>query len=71
MYEVSCRDLGLADCDFVLMAHSLKRLERGVLAHARFSHPELCDALDAAEGSAERKALRRRIAAAAREVVAV
>ena len=71
MLEVSCRDLGLTDCDFVLMAHSLKRLERGIIAHARFSHPGACDALDAAEDSAERKALRRRIAAATREVAVV
>ena len=36
MYEVSCRDLGVADCEFDVMAHSLERLERAVLTHARY-----------------------------------
>ena len=45
MYEVSCRDLGVADCEFDVMAHSLERLERAVLTHARYSHPDACAAL--------------------------
>jgi predicted small metal-binding protein len=71
MYEVSCSDLGLTDCEFDLMAYSLERLEHGIVAHARFAHPEVCPAVYADPTSPERAALRLRIAAAAREVVAV
>jgi hypothetical protein len=53
------------------MAYSLERLERAVLAHARYSHPDACAALDADPGSPERRALRARIIAAAHEVAAV
>lgn len=69
MYEVSCRDLGITDCDFDLMAFSLERLELGVLAHARLEHPGVCAAVLADPDSPERQALRERIIAAAREVV--
>jgi predicted small metal-binding protein len=68
MYEVSCRDLGLTDCDFDLMACSLERLELGILAHARYEHPDACSAVLAGPDSPERQALRERIAAAAHEV---
>jgi predicted small metal-binding protein len=71
MYEVSCRDLGLTDCDYHLMAYSLERLELDLLAHARYSHPGLCPAVDAEPDSPERLALRARIRAAAREVATV
>lgn len=71
MYEVSCRDLGLTDCDFNLMAHSLERLEIDIIAHARYSHPGVCAALDADPDSPERRALRARIAAVAHEVSTV
>jgi predicted small metal-binding protein len=70
MYEVSCRDLGLTACEFNLMAHSLERLELDLLAHARYSHPAICAGLDADPDSPERRALRERIAAVAREVAA-
>ena len=54
------------------MAHSLERLERAVLTHARYSHPDACAALDADSDSPERRrALRARIRAAAHEVAAV
>jgi predicted small metal-binding protein len=68
MYEVSCRDLGVTDCDFDLMAYSLERLEIDILAHARFCHPDACTALEADADSPVRRALRKRIAAAAHEV---
>lgn len=71
MYEVSCRDLGVADCEFDVMAHSLERLERAVLTHARYSHPDACAALHADPDSSERRALRARIRAAAHEVAVV
>jgi predicted small metal-binding protein len=70
MYEISCRDLGLADCEFYLMAYSLERLELDVLAHARHCHPGVCTGVDAPLGSPERLALHDRIVAAAREVAA-
>ncbi len=68
MYEVSCRDLGLTDCEFVLEAFSIEGLEHGILAHARCSHPGICAAVDADPDSPERQALRERIAAAAHEI---
>ncbi len=71
MYEVSCRDLGVADCEFDVMAYSLERLEHDVLVHARYAHPHACAALDADPDSNERRALRARIVAAAHEVAAV
>ena len=69
MYEVSCRDLGLTDCEFDLMAYSLERLELDIVAHARYCHPGACAGVDAPPGSPERVALHERIVAAAHEVV--
>ncbi len=71
MYEASCRDLGVTDCDFDLMAYSLGRLELDFLAHARHCHPGVCAAADADADSPERRALRERIVAAASEVASV
>jgi predicted small metal-binding protein len=68
MYEVSCRDLGMADCDFDVLAFSIERLEIDVLAHARLAHPGACAAATAAPGSPERRALHDRIVAAAHVV---
>jgi len=68
MYEVSCRELGIADCEFDVMAFSLERLEADILAHARFRHPHACGALEASPDSPERNALRERIVAAAHVV---
>ena len=47
---------------------SLERLELGILAHARYEHPDACSAVLADPDSPERQALRERIAAAAHEV---
>ena len=71
MYEVSCRDLGVTDCEFDLMAYSLERLELDILAHARHCHPGVCAAVDSDADSSERRALRERIVAAAHEVASV
>ena len=71
MYEVSCRDLGIADCEFDLIAYSLERLELDILAHARYRHPGVCPAVDADSDSPERRALRERVVVAAHEVAAV
>jgi predicted small metal-binding protein len=68
MYEVSCRDLGMADCDFDVLAFSLERLEIDVIAHARLAHPGQCAGATAVPGSPERRALHERIVAAARAV---
>jgi predicted small metal-binding protein len=70
MYEVSCRELGLTDCEFDIMAYSLERLEADILAHARYCHPGACAGVDAPPDSAERRALRERILATAHEVEA-
>ena len=70
MYEVSCRDLGLTDCEFDLRAYSLDRLELDILAHASHCHPGACAGVDAAPGSPEREALHERIVVAAHEVAA-
>ena len=61
MLEVSCRDLGLADCDFSAEADSVKKLESKMLVHARDEHPELIAGIS----EEEHEALIRRIAAAA------
>ena len=71
MYEVSCRDLGVTDCEFDLIAYSLERLELDILAHASYCHPGICAAVGADPDSPERLALRKRIAAAAHEVATV
>ncbi|HET6476780.1 MAG TPA: hypothetical protein VFH93_11965 [Thermoleophilia bacterium] len=68
MYEVSCRELALTDCDFDLMAFSLERLEFGIIAHVRYEHPDAYTAAIGDHDSPERKALRERIAAAVHEV---
>ena len=41
MLEVTCRDLGLTECDFVASAPSMRKLENKMLEHARDEHPEL------------------------------
>jgi hypothetical protein len=68
VYEVSCRDLGMAACDFDLLAHSLERLEFDLLVHVRFAHPGQCPGVDADPDSPQRRALCARIVAAAHEV---
>lgn len=69
MYEVSCRALGVTDCEFDLMAYSLERLELDILAHANHCHPGISAAVEADPDSPKRLALRERIVAAAHEVV--
>ena len=64
MLEVSCRDLELADCTFVAVAPSMRKLENAMLEHARDEHPELVAGIT----EEEHEALMRKIAAAAREV---
>jgi predicted small metal-binding protein len=61
MFEVSCRDLGLTDCDFVGAADSVKKLESKMLEHARDEHPELIAGIT----EEEHEALMRHIAEAA------
>ena len=61
MFEVACRDLGLADCDFSTEADSVKKLESKMLEHARDEHPELIAGIT----EEEHEALIKRIAAAA------
>ena len=64
MLEVSCRDLGLAQCSFVASASSLWKLEYTILVHARDEHPELVADIT----MEQHDALLRQIAAAAHEV---
>jgi predicted small metal-binding protein len=61
MLEVSCRDLGITDCDYSAAADSVKKLESRMLEHARDEHPELIAGITAEE----HEALIRRIAEAA------
>jgi predicted small metal-binding protein len=63
MFDVSCRDLGLAGCDFVASAPSPKKLEYKMLEHARDEHPELIAGIT----EEQHEALMRRIAEAAHE----
>ena len=63
MFEVSCRDLGLAECEFTASAQSLKKLESRMLEHARDEHPELIAGIT----EEQHEALIRQIAEAASE----
>jgi predicted small metal-binding protein len=67
MLEVSCRDLGLTDCDYVAVAPSVKKLENQMLGHARDEHPELIAGIT----EEQHEALLKRIAEAAHETAAV
>jgi predicted small metal-binding protein len=66
MFEVSCRDLGLTDCDYRVVAESVKKLENRMLAHARDEHPEVIAGIT----EEEHETLMRRIAEAAHETAA-
>jgi len=63
MMEVSCRDLGLTDCEFVGTATSMRKLENVMLEHARDEHPELIAGIT----EEQHEALMQKIAAAAQE----
>jgi len=63
MFEVSCRDLGLAECDFVAAAPSVRKLESKMLEHARDEHPELIAGIT----EEQHEAMMKQIAEAARE----
>lgn len=65
MLEVSCRDLGLADCGFVATAPSMRKLENAMLEHARDEHPELVAGIT----EEQHEAMMQKIAAAAHETV--
>lgn len=41
MFVLSCNDLGLADCDFVVEADSQRKVKDRMFAHARDEHPGL------------------------------
>ncbi len=41
MFTLSCRDLGLTDCDFVVQEESARKIKDAMFAHARDEHPEL------------------------------
>jgi len=67
MLEVSCRDLGLADCGFVATAASMRKLENVMLEHARDEHPELIAGIT----EEQHEALMQKIAAAAQETASL
>ena len=67
MYEVSCRDLGVTDCEFDLMPTHSNGWSSTSSPTRATATPALC-AVDAGPDSPERRALRQRIAAAAHEV---
>ncbi len=64
MLEVSCRDVGIADCDFLASAPNIRKLENVMLEHARDEHPQLIAGIT----EEEHEALMQKIAAAAHEV---
>jgi predicted small metal-binding protein len=41
MFVLSCKDLGLTDCEFVVEADNPRKLKDRMFAHARDEHPEL------------------------------
>ena len=63
-YRLACKDLGLAECDFVAEAKKLRKVEEMMLAHARDNHPEIIAGIS----FEDYKALEHRIEAAAHEV---
>jgi predicted small metal-binding protein len=63
MFEVLCRDLGLAECDFAASAPTLKKLEYKMLEHARDEHPQLIAGIT----EEQHEALMKQIAEAAHE----
>ena len=64
MFEVSCHDLGLEQCEFVASAPSQRKLVQRLLDHARDEHPELVGGMT----MEQHEALLKQIAAAAHEV---
>jgi predicted small metal-binding protein len=66
MLEVSCRDLGLADCGFVATAASMRKLENVMLEHTRDEHPELVAGIT----EEQHEAMMKQIAEAAHETAA-
>ena len=64
MLEVSCRGLGLAQCDFVASAPNARKLEDKMLEHARDEHPELIAGIT----EEQHEALIKQIADASHEV---
>jgi predicted small metal-binding protein len=63
MFEVFCRDLGFAECDFTAFAPSLRKLEYKMLEHARDEHPQLIAGIT----EEQHEALMKKIAEAAHE----
>ncbi len=41
MYALSCKDMDVADCDFVAMGDTVRKVQDVMFAHARDEHPEL------------------------------
>ncbi|HZL63462.1 MAG TPA: DUF1059 domain-containing protein [Thermoleophilia bacterium] len=67
MLEVSCRDLGLADCEFVATAASMRKLENAMLEHVRDEHPELIAGIT----EEQHEAMMEKIAATAQETASL
>ena len=67
MLEVSCRDLGLAQCDFVASAPNARKLEDKMLEHARDEHPELIAGIT----EEQHEAMMEKIAATAQETASL
>jgi predicted small metal-binding protein len=41
MYTLACKDLGIAECDFVASEDNVRKVKDAMFAHARDEHPEL------------------------------
>lgn len=41
MYALSCKDMDIADCDFVATGDSVPKVRDMMFAHARDEHPDL------------------------------
>jgi predicted small metal-binding protein len=66
MVTLSCKDLGLASCDFVAEADSERHVKNAMFEHVRDEHPELI----AGVTDEERRDLMHRMDLAVRELAA-
>jgi predicted small metal-binding protein len=41
MYTLTCKDMGMAECDFVASEENVRKIKDAMFAHARDEHPEL------------------------------
>ncbi len=38
---MTCKDIGSADCGFLVTTHSIDEVKKAMFAHARYAHPDV------------------------------